>query len=192
MFTMDRTVVGQTNTQTIQLEVAVVITTDCVVLAKKQGSKYTFLKACSRGETEAKLLGKKATPLGFKIVMRGSAEVQLTAATADSKTEWVALLNDRTTGYKPENALTGERSFDARPSERQECLEQMGSPDPQTFEGAVLAYRQNFVFEDTMGSHSCSLEVIMRMHKSYSTQVSILSLPVDTVNSVQTPKAQAR
>jgi len=132
-FTMSRTVVGPNSQKEVQLDVQVAITTDCVVLTKSQGGKFVFVTACSREETQGKPQSKK--DLGLKLIMRGGEQV-LTCKTEAERAEWVALLNGRE-GFKPESALPGgERMINSRPVERSECLDLMGSPDPQTFEGS--------------------------------------------------------
>jgi uncharacterized membrane protein YgcG len=56
-------------------------------------------------------------------------------------------------------------------------------------DGTVLFFRQKFTLEDAIGSHACSLEANMRVTKGIPLGWPLF-LPVDTVNCVQTLKAQ--
>jgi len=133
-FTMVQTMVGPNSQTEVKIDVQLAITTDCVVLTKAQGGKFVFVTACSREETQGKPQSKKDA-LGLKVTMRGGEQV-LVCKTEAERAEWVALLNGRE-GFKPESTLSGGgRLINSRPVERSECLELMGSPDPQTFEGS--------------------------------------------------------
>jgi hypothetical protein len=55
--------------------------------------------------------------------------------------------------------------------------------------GTVRVFRQKVTLEDAIGSHACSLEANTRVTNGISLGSSLL-LPVDTVNCVQTLKAQ--